>query len=285
MAASNESETRARLLRRAELGFPGRPVVTFMEGDLTPDLAGADVVCAVRRENDPPIEGFTKIFDRRHRHAVPLYRVLAEIHPLLGWPFGPGKIFHHVGDRLCTRPAPGFREECWVRDGIGGEDFRNSAASPAALAWITAGGLGFLPVVGATAASVATAVAAFLLGLAWDWDAVRFAMAGIVLVTALVSVWVERIAARHFLTDDPREFVLDEVAGMATTLLFVPAEGWPWGVAFAFVAFRFFDVLKPGIAWIERRGWRGTIVWDDLLAGLYAGIVTLVAIAAVHRIF
>jgi phosphatidylglycerophosphatase A len=44
-----------------------------------------------------------------------------------------------------------------------------------------------------------------------------------------------------------------------------------WIIVAAFFAFRFFDIFKPGIHWIEERGWPGTIVWDDLLAGLYAG--------------
>lgn len=283
MASSNESETRRRLRRRAELVLPDRPAAVFTADEPAPDLSGVDVVGAVRRESDPPLPGFAKVFDRRHRHAVPLHRVLGAIHPALGRPFGPAGVFHHVGGRLCARPAPGFREECWVRDDVAPQAKR-SAASPVALAGITAGGLGFLPVIGATAASFATALLAWLLGLAWEWEAVRLGMGALALITTLASLGVERIAARHFLTDDPREFVLDEVAGMAVALLFVPAAHWAAGVAVAFAAFRFFDVLKPGIAWVERRGWRGTIVWDDLLAGLYAGVATFAVVTLLSKI-
>ncbi len=231
------------------------------------------MICAVRRVDGPPLPGFTKVADRSHHRQVPLHLVLAKGHPALGRPFEPGKIFHHVGARLCARPAEGWREQCWVRTADLGS--AEPAEAPLlARVWITAGGIGYLPVIGATMASAVTAALASGLGLAMAWDEVRLLMAAVVAIATIASVLVERPAARHFLTDDPREFVLDEVAGMAAALLFVPAAGWPWGVGVALVAFRFFDVLKPGIEWVERAAWRGTIVWDDLLAGLYAGACT-----------
>jgi phosphatidylglycerophosphatase A len=84
--------------------------------------------------------------------------------------------------------------------------------------------------------------------------------------------------------------VIDEVVGQFLTLLLVaggrvlfrrvPAEGagsWPgWEIALAgFVFFRFFDIWKPyPIRRVER--WAGGvgIMADDVLAGIYAGLVT-----------
>ena len=81
---------------------------------------------------------------------------------------------------------------------------------------------------------------------------------------------------------DPSEVVVDEVAGQAIALAFLhaalPAAAsglLRWGlVALAFGLFRFFDIAKPG--WIDRLqslpgGWG--VMADDLLAGLFAGIL------------
>lgn len=104
---------------------------------------------------------------------------------------------------------------------------------------MSGGGLGHLAIVGATAAS------------------------------AVVCVVGEKWAHRHYLAEDSPKVVLDEVDGLALTLAIVGPGLWT--IITAFFAFRFFDILKPGIHWIESRGWPGIIVWDDLLAGLYAG--------------
>jgi phosphatidylglycerophosphatase A len=74
--------------------------------------------------------------------------------------------------------------------------------------------------------------------------------------------------------EDPREVVLDEVAGMAVALALAGSGGW--AIAAAFFAFRFFDIFKIGVRWVEKRGWPGSIVWDDLIAGVYAGVIILI---------
>ena len=67
--------------------------------------------------------------------------------------------------------------------------------------------------------------------------------------------------------------VWDEFAGLLVTMIAVPVGWWP--ALLGFVAFRFFDVLKPWpIGWLDKRvdgGWG--IMVDDLLAGVYALIV------------
>jgi phosphatidylglycerophosphatase A len=79
---------------------------------------------------------------------------------------------------------------------------------------------------------------------------------------------------------DPGEVVADEFAGMAVTFAIAAAAaaGQIWITAvLGFVVFRVFDIAKP---WPIRRleklpqGWG--ILCDDLLAGVYAGIVLLI---------
>ena len=71
---------------------------------------------------------------------------------------------------------------------------------------------------------------------------------------------------------DSSKVVIDEVAGMMVTLLFIPGNGKY--VLTGLVLFRFFDIAKP--LFIKKmellpEGWG--VMADDLLAGLYANIV------------
>ena len=78
---------------------------------------------------------------------------------------------------------------------------------------------------------------------------------------------------------DPREIVADEFSGQAVTFLFIAAipisNVWVTGLL-GFLLFRFFDILKPWpIRKFEKlpKGWG--ILSDDLIAGVYAGIILL----------
>ena len=71
---------------------------------------------------------------------------------------------------------------------------------------------------------------------------------------------------------DSNSVVIDEVAGMMITLLFIPVTIKYVGAGL--VLFRFFDILKP--LFIRRleslpKGWG--VMADDVLAGIYAHLV------------
>lgn len=86
------------------------------------------------------------------------------------------------------------------------------------------------------------------------------------------------LVERAFEAEDPKSFTLDEVVGYFLTLgmicwLQVPT----WRTHFAsFLSFRLFDILKPSPA-REVEHWRGApgIMADDVVAGIYAGLVLL----------
>ncbi|WP_339107267.1 phosphatidylglycerophosphatase A [Thioclava sp. GXIMD4216] len=90
--------------------------------------------------------------------------------------------------------------------------------------------------------------------------------------------------------DDPSEIVIDEVAGLWLAMLF-PAVGfymrdmsmvWPGPVA-AFLLFRLFDIWKPSIVgWADRLHTPQGVMLDDLFAGIFAGIGTIVLAALYH---
>lgn len=112
-----------------------------------------------------------------------------------------------------------------------------------------------------------------------------------VAVTAL-GFWACGQALRDRPAEDPGEIVIDEVAGQWIALLF-PCfafwgqgwEGWlPWPAwVVPFLFFRLFDIWKPWvIGRADRRGDAAGVMLDDLWAGLFAGVATILAAVAYH---
>jgi phosphatidylglycerophosphatase A len=93
-----------------------------------------------------------------------------------------------------------------------------------------------------------------------------------VLGVAVCSRASERLG-RH----DPGGIVWDEMVGYWLTITLLPVNG-AW-LAAAFVAFRFFDILKPWpIRAVEKRFGGGFgIMLDDIVAALYALLVLQLA--------
>jgi phosphatidylglycerophosphatase A len=143
--------------------------------------------------------------------------------------------------------------------------------------WIASlGPVGFAPLVPATVASLVVAVAYALLP---PLGAVIDACAMIAIIP--IAVWAAGRAEQHW-GHDARRIVIDEVAGMAVTLFWLP-PGWRVAVI-AFFAFRFFDILKPFPARRAERlpGGYG-VVADDLAAGVYANLAVRAALAILGR--
>jgi phosphatidylglycerophosphatase A len=91
---------------------------------------------------------------------------------------------------------------------------------------------------------------------------------------------------------DPSEIVIDEVVGQWIALLPV-AVGlshsgasfwtlWP-GVVTAFLAFRAFDILKPGpVGWADRKEGPLGVMLDDVIAGVMAALVVMAGAWIAH---
>jgi len=143
-------------------------------------------------------------------------------------------------------------------------------------------GIGLLPGPTGTYASAATA---FLMGVAIYCGAPWWSIAAAALVATVVGIFVGERAWEDFHSKDPREFVLDEVAGMliAGLAAWAPWAGLSWRITIpiAFFWFRVTDITKPPPArQLESlpRGWG--IVLDDVAAGLMALGLTLACDAA-----
>ena len=103
-----------------------------------------------------------------------------------------------------------------------------------------------------------------------------FPAAGVVALITLVAVASMPIcgrACRLYGQADCSHIVLDEVCGMLVAGALLPPTAWHLGLAF--LAFRFFDVVKPFPAgYFDRRVKNGVgVVADDLVAGIYAQLV------------
>ena len=98
----------------------------------------------------------------------------------------------------------------------------------------------------------------------------------VVLAVILIGTWAAQDAERSLGGKDPGAIVIDEVAGMAVSVLAVPLT--PAVLAVAFVLFRVFDIVKPYPAnELQRlRGGVGVMI-DDLVAGVYALLLVVAA--------
>jgi phosphatidylglycerophosphatase A len=141
-----------------------------------------------------------------------------------------------------------------------------------ALLIATLGGVGHTPLAPGTVASAVTALA---IGVAAP---ARPTLMLFVVAVILVGIWAAQDAERSLGGKDPGAIVIDEVAGMALSVVALPPT--PAVLVAGFVLFRVFDVVKPypANALQRLRGGIGVMI-DDLVAGLYA-LVLLVAARA-----
>jgi len=128
--------------------------------------------------------------------------------------------------------------------------------------------IGKVPVVPGTFGSLAGLVFCFMLS---RLDTV-FVFSGIAF-TIVFSIWIADQAERLLARKDPGEIVIDEIAGMMTTM-----AGLPFTVLSAvsgFMLFRILDILKPfPIRYLERRVPGGAgIVMDDVAAGIMGNVM------------
>jgi len=150
-------------------------------------------------------------------------------------------------------------------------------------------GVGRLPVAPGTFGSlVGLGWTALLLQSRSPWLILAGLLAGIVL-----SVWLTGQAERILGQRDPASVVLDEIVAMPVCFAawigqewvrlgqrpelgrLLGGSGWLWLVGL-FLAFRFFDIVKPWPVRQSQRlsgGWGVTV--DDLLAALYVNAATL----------
>lgn len=110
-------------------------------------------------------------------------------------------------------------------------------------------------------------------GLAWMTRFVPLAYLALSIASVFVASIIAELHERNSGAHDPGEIVVDEIVGYLIAAAWLPFT-WQTFVA-AFVAFRFFDILKPfPISYIDRKieGGLGTVL-DDVAAGIIANVI------------
>lgn len=152
-----------------------------------------------------------------------------------------------------------------------------SAAFPGARLIASWFGAGYAPKAPGTVGSLAALPFAYGIVQLGGW--IGLAIAAALLLP--VGAWVADRVAAGDADHDPGWIVVDEVVGQWIALIPVALiSGWV-GWIVAVIAFRGFDIAKPGpIAWIDARvkgGWG--VMLDDVAAGLAAAAVTAAFLA------
>ena len=131
-------------------------------------------------------------------------------------------------------------------------------------------GAGLIPKAPGTAGTAAGMLLAFPLTGVPVWAGLLFVAAAF-----LVGIPICQGASKSLGVHDHGGIVWDEFVGIWLVLVLVPFH-WAWWLA-AFVAFRFFDVIKPWpIGWLDRKVHGGFgIMLDDLIAALYAAALLI----------
>jgi len=117
------------------------------------------------------------------------------------------------------------------------------------------------------------------------------------LVVAIVAAFLKGWWATSKMTagsedHDPSEIVIDEVVGQWIALLPLSIASWRMGMDItvmwpgwiaAFALFRLFDIWKPWLVGrADRRGDATGVMLDDLWAGLFAGISSVILAGLYH---
>lgn len=140
-------------------------------------------------------------------------------------------------------------------------------------------GIGYIPKGGGTVAAIAFCVL-FYFGVEYHF----ISQTGLVLIA--VFTFIAGVFVSHKLEagwgKDSKKIVIDEVHGMAVSLLFMPINLAV--ILMGLVLFRIFDIWKP--LYIRRTeklngGWG--VMTDDLVAGIYSNIILQIIIFSYTR--
>lgn len=132
-------------------------------------------------------------------------------------------------------------------------------------------GVGYLPIMSGTFASLAGVVVYLLIRHN------PYIYLGITALLIIAGFIVSNRAQAFFASRDPHEVVIDEVCGMLITYMMLPHKTSI--IIIGFFLFRLFDIVKIyPINRLERlnKGWG--IMLDDIAAGVFANIILQVIV-------
>lgn len=139
----------------------------------------------------------------------------------------------------------------------------------------TAFGSGYSPVAPGTAGSIVGTIFLFCLNSALDFGNVGsipvmlIDVLAILFVTFLGFYSIKKV--HQIWPHDDNRIVIDEVIGVWIASFALPVKWYYY--LFALILFRLFDIFKPfGIRTIDKMHSNWSVIFDDILAGVYASI-------------
>jgi phosphatidylglycerophosphatase A len=139
--------------------------------------------------------------------------------------------------------------------------------------WASTFGIGYIKGGG----TVAALFCCLCLYTCWHFD--RVTQLGFIIATLAIilsGIWSGNVVERDWGKDSSR-VVVDEVAGMCISLLFIKLS--LGSILTGLILFRFFDIAKPlGIRKMEALPGGWGVMADDVLAGVYANIILQILI-------
>lgn len=121
-----------------------------------------------------------------------------------------------------------------------------------------------------------------------------FTVTAFLIIAFVAGLWATKVETQGQDDHDPSEIVIDEVVGQGIALLPVFWGAWQVGADITslypgwivgFLMFRLFDIWKPWLVGkADRRGDAMGVMLDDVIAGVFAAIVVVLA-AAISHIF
>ena len=131
-------------------------------------------------------------------------------------------------------------------------------------------GIGYIGKGGGTVAAVATCFCWYFVFQAGGGQWVIWQPLLLLAIIAL-GIWSAG-AVEPLWGKDDKKVVIDEVAGMGISLLFLPVT--PGYLLAALILFRFFDIAKPlFIRRLERVAGGWGVMLDDIVAGIYTNLL------------
>jgi phosphatidylglycerophosphatase A len=141
----------------------------------------------------------------------------------------------------------------------------------------TCGGIGYIKGGGTIAALLYTILWLLIRPSISNMPAQVVVFLLLMVVGVFISNRLERIWGK-----DSNKIVIDEVAGMCCTLLFIPHQ-WQYALA-GLLLFRFFDIVKPlFISSAEKLPGGWGVMADDAVAGICANL--LLQLIVVTKVF
>lgn len=150
----------------------------------------------------------------------------------------------------------------------------------------TSFGFGFSPFAPGTAGTIPAVLVYILIAQIPDARVQMWLIACALVVSCFLTVALGHWAERHWGKKDPRNLVIDEVAGYFLVVLLFRVENVWLTAVWAFLAARFFDIVKPPPArQLEAlpAGWG--MLLDDLAASFYAVLFLYLAAWIVPTVF